>query len=140
MAFGFQGPISDSSTAPGVGDHGLVDYALARAYRILSADRNRIIAACKVCGKALHRDQGHKVLISGLVLSTPKACYVCRVCFTPIKAAAESFPLFDPLPSWWKILDRKSAAPGESSPTTSVVPATEIERMIQQREKRKGSK
>jgi len=140
MAFGFQGPISDNSTAPGVGDHGLVDYALARTYRILSADRNRIIAACKVCGKAVHRDQGYRVLISGLVLSTPKACYVCRVCFTPIRAAAESFPLFDPLPSWWKILDRKPAAPGEPPSNVPVVPASEIERMIRQREKRKGPK
>lgn len=134
MAIGVQGPISPDGTI-GVGDHGLVDYSMARSFRILSADRNQQVASCKVCGVTLAKDTGFKVLMSGLLPSSPKNCYVCRRCFGPIKAANEAFPVFDPLPSWWKILD--SNKPREERSQASSLPPDEIERMIKQREKRR---
>lgn len=133
MAFGFQGPISASSEDPRPGDHGMVDYALSRAYRILSADRNQIIASCKVCGTTLLRDHGHKVSVTGLVLRTPKDCFLCSTCFAPVKAASEAFPLFNPLPSWWRLLDREPAARGEKLLSQSQ-DKKQIERMIHQRQ------
>jgi len=136
MAFGFQGPIGDGSTT-GIGDHGMVDYALSRTYRILSADRNQQVASCKVCGTTLRRDHGFKVSITGLFLRTPKDCYLCQSCFTPVKAASEHFPLVTPPPSWWRLLDRKPVSPGETPPVSERMSGPDIDGMIKQREKRR---
>ena len=134
MAFGFQGPIGDGSTI-GVGDHGMVDYALSRTYRILSADRNEKIAACKICGTTLPRGTGFKVLISGLVFTTPKNCYICLACLQPVKRANEAFPLFDPAPSWWKVLERNASFfPEDPEETPSKPSAQELEDLIRTRE------
>lgn len=131
MAFGFEGPIS-SGVAIAVGDRGLVDYALSRTYRILNADRNLNRASCKVCGTDLLRDHGYKVLIAVLVPRTPKSCYLCLDCFTPVKTASEAFPLFTPLPSWWKLLDRKSVGADEKPPVRRLA-SDEIERRIKEK-------
>ena len=137
MAFGIKGPISSGGNPPGAGDQGMVDYALARTYRIVSADRNEMTVSCKICGTTISRDMGHKVQITGLVLRTPKTCHVCPDCFKPIKTASETFPLYHPRPSWWRLLDRKSVEHGEKIPPTTLA-ADEIEKMIRQREKRRS--
>lgn len=134
MAFGFQGPISPDGSQ-GVGDRGMVDYALSRCYRILGPERNSQVAACKICGATLPKDHGYCVSIATLMIRSPKSCYVCSLCFTPIRQASESFPLFDPLPSWWKLLDRKPVGKDEKLVSTAL-PKEELESLIKQREKK----
>lgn len=93
------------------GDHGMVDYAISRTYRILDSRRNKEKADCKICGREVPKGHGFHVMVA--TVSWPKDAYLCFTCFKPVKKAAEFFPLTidGSLPPWWNELELPAGSP-----------------------------
>lgn len=114
------------------GDHGAVDYALSRTYRILDSRRNREKADCKICGKEVPKGHGFHVVVA--TISWPKDAYLCFACFVPCRNAAEVFPVtYDgQIPPWWKDLDVPLGSPVVKSIAAEKEKAMRVE--VEQRE------
>jgi hypothetical protein len=91
-----------------IGSNNLPEFALSRAFRVASANRNQRAAECKSCGEALSMGQGREVLVEGMKPGQFTRCFFCTSCFPQIKVANERYPTSEEgRPAWWDELDRE---------------------------------